>query len=636
MSGTDDDGSSGYVTVAVTPKPAFNLVFDGMTVAEEMGSPFLIELDMSSGTARGEIESTLGSSVTVTMTDATNKKTYFNGIIARAAFTGLSGGAYRYHIEVRPAVWLLTRKRDCRIFQNMSVWDIVNTIFKDNGFDVIDDKRQNQAGSTVLEYCVQYRESCFDFVLRLMEEYGLYFYFEHTPTEHKLVFADDPNSHTSIGKAIPFSYGQTEQRTVDDHVWELTSDLNVTPGAHTTTDYNFTTPSADLTTKALAPGEHPYGNFEIFDYPGLYDTVADGQKLADVRMQAHKAQMQIIDGRSNARGIRVGSKFSLEKTADSSMEKEYLVIRTKITLTLAEGASGTEGKHIDSHRVSFSAIPGSTPFRLEQKTPRPVIAGPQTAKVVGESGQEITTDQYGRIKVKFNWDRAPGADENSSCWIRVAQTWAGLAWGSMFIPRIGMEVVVVFLEGNPDRPLVTGVVYNANQTVPYALPDNKTRSTIKSNSSTGGSGFNELRFEDKAGSEEVFFQAQKDFNKTVLNNETSTITQDCSTTVKQGNHSLTVSQGNQSVTVSQGNHSLSISTGGSKTSTGQAIEMTANTSIKLTATTSIELTVGSNSIKIDQTGVTISGVKISGSATAQMALDGGAMMELTGGIIKIN
>jgi type VI secretion system secreted protein VgrG len=207
----------------------------------------------------------------------------------------------------------------------------------------------------------------------------------------------------------------------------------------------------------------------------------------------------------------------------------------------------------------------------------------------------------------------------------------------MFIPRIGMEVVVLFLEGNPDRPLVTGVVYNANQTVPYDLPGNMTRSTIKTNSSPGGSGFNELRFEDKAGSEEVFFQAQKDLNRTILNNETSTITQDSTTTVKQGNHaltvsqgnhSLTVSQGNQTVTISQGNHTLSISTGGSKTSTGQAIEMTANTSIKLTATASIELTVGGSSIKIDPSGVTISGVKISGSASA--------MMELTGGIIKIN
>jgi type VI secretion system secreted protein VgrG len=639
-----DDGSN-FVTVAISPDPGFPLVFDGMTATEELGRPFLIELDLSSGKARGNIESTLGSSVTVTMTDANSNKTYFNGILTRACFTGLNGGVYRYHAELRPWIWLLTRTRDCKIFQNKSAWDIINEVFKDQGFSAIEDKRQSQAGSTVLEYCVQYRESAFDFVTRLMEQFGIYYYFEHKNGEHKLMLSDDPNSHSSIGKALPFYFGQTEQRSVEDHVWEWTSDLHLRPGAHSYRDYNFTTPSADLTTKSLKPGDHQYGKFEIFDYPGLYDTVADGQKLADVRMQEYKARLQVFDGRSNARAIRAGVKLSLEKTADSALEQDYLVIRAVTNLTMAEGASDTRGQLVDSHRVSFSAIPGTTPFRLEQITPRPMIRGPQTAKVVGASGDEITTDQYGRIKVQFNWDRLGTSDENSSCWIRVAQSSGGAGWGSIFIPRVGMEVVVAFLEGNPDKPLVTGVVYNATQTVPYALPDNKTRSTIKTNSSTGGSGFNELRFEDKKDSEEVFFQAQKDYNKVVLNNETSTITKDSTTTIKEGNHSLTVSQGdqsttvsqgNQTITVSQGNHKLDVTAGGSKTTTGQAMEVTAGTSIKLTASTSIELVVGGNSIKIDATGVTITATKISGNASAQMALAGGTMMELTGGIIKLN
>ena len=214
---------------------------------------------------------------------------------------------------------------------------------------------------------------------------------------------------------------------------------------------------------------------------------------------------------------------------------------------------------MDTYRVTIRAMPGDLPFRLDRLTHRPLIRGPQTAQVVGKSGEEIDPDQYGRVKVKFHWDRSDTADDQRTCWIRVAQGSAGAGWGSMFIPRIGQEVVVEFLEGNPDRPLITGVVYNANLTVPYALPDNKTRSTIKTNSSTGGSGFNELRFEDKAGSEEVFFQAQKDFTKNVLNNETVTIHKDTTTTVETGDRKITVSQGGDTLTRFDRDHTITVS-----------------------------------------------------------------------------
>ena len=449
---TAPQNGTAYVIVTIDPDPGFTLVFDGMTATEELGRPFLIELNLSSGKASGNIKSTLGSSVTITMTDANSNNTYFNGILTRASFTGLSGGVYRYHVELRPWIWLLTRTSDCRIFQNKSAWDIINAIFQAQEFSAIEDKRQNQAGSAVLEYCVQYRETAFDFVTRLMEQFGIYYYFTHTASAHTLMLSDDPNSHSSIGKALPFYFGQTEQRSVEDHVWEWTSDLQLRPGAHSYRDYNFTTPAADLTAKSLQPGSHKYGSFEVYDYPGLYGTVSDGQTLADVRMQEHKTFVQVFDGRSNARSIRAGVKLSLENTADTALAQEYLVIRAVTNLTMAEGSSDTRGQLVDSHRVSLSAIPGTTPFRLPQTTPKPMIRGPQTAIVVGASGDEITTDQSGRIKVQFNWDRVGTNDQNSSCWIRVAQSWAGLGWGSIFIPRIGMEVVVSFLEGNPDRP----------------------------------------------------------------------------------------------------------------------------------------------------------------------------------------
>jgi type VI secretion system secreted protein VgrG len=262
-----------------------------------------------------------------------------------------------------------------------------------------------------------------------------------------------------------------------------------------------------------------------------------------------------------------------------------------------------------------------------------MIRGPQTAVVVGASGDEIYTDKYGRIKVQFPWDRLGNNDENSSCWIRVAQIWAGQSWGSIFIPRVGQEVVVEFLEGNPDRPIVTGCVYNATQTVPYTLPDNKTRSTIKTNSSTGGNGFNELRFEDKAGSEEVFFQAQKDYNKVVLNNETVNITQDTTTTVKQGNRSVTISQGNNSVTVSQGNNSVTVSTGNDSLTVSQgnhSITVTAGSST-VTAGQSITLKVGSSSITINASGVSISAGTFSVNATDVAQVQSGGFMSLEAG-----
>jgi len=672
MSDSAADSGSSFVTVSFSPDPGFSLVFDGMIVTEELGRPFLIDVDLSSGKGQGGLEKMLGSTATITMIDGAGAKTYFNGFVGRMLFVGMSGGVYRYKAELRPWIWLLGHTQDCKIFQNKSAWDIIQQVFSDNGFSAISDKRQNQAGSTVLDYCVQYRETSLDFVTRLMEQFGLYYYFTHTSSEHTLVIADDPNSHTSIGAAIPYMFGQTEQRAVQEHVWEWTSDLCFRPGTYSYTDYNFTTPSADLTAKSVQAGAHPHGSYEVYDYPGVYAVAADGQKLADVRMQDFKSRVQVFEGRTNARAVRSGVKVTLSGTVDTALAQEYTVVRAITTISMAEGGSDSRGQLVDSYRVNFTAITGSTPFRLELRTPKPMIRGPQTALVVGNSGEEITTDQYGRIKVQFYWDRVGTKNQDSSCWIRVAQTWAGAGWGAMFIPRIGMEVVVGFLEGNPDRPLVTGVVYNATQTVPYPLPDNATRSTVKTNSSKGGGGFNEWRLEDKKGSEEIFMQAQKDYNWNVLNNETGIVTQDQSITVQKGNRSITVSQGNETTTISQGNrsatvtqgndsttvsqgnrsvtvslgsdsttvsagnHSLAVSAGGSKTTTGQAFEVTADTQIKLTATAGITLTCGPCSISISPSGISISGPQIQASADASMSLSGGGSMSLTAGMISIN
>ena len=575
--------------------------------------------------------------------------------------------------------------QDCRIFQNKSVWDIITSVCRKAGFSDFTSKRQKSMGSQVLEYCVQYDESSLNFITRLMEQYGIYYYFEHSKDKHTVVFCDDPGSHTSVGAAIPFSPQQTGGRATEDHIWQWSSDLALVPGKVSFTDYNFETSSANLEARSTAPANHKYADFEMFRYPGLHGTASDGQALTDIRAQDLAAGRQILFGQSNSRRLYAGCKFTLSKFYQASENIEYLVVRAIYALELGEAQAETGGATRDTFRCVFEAIKGSSFFRLREITPRPLIRGPQTAKVVGEptgpATDDIVTDQYGRIKVRFYWARpetpsdqstADANDQKASCWIRVAQIWAAAGWGAMFIPRINQEVVVEFLEGNPDRPIITGCVYNDAQTVPYPLPDNKTRSTIKSNSSTGGNGFNELRFEDKAGSEEVFFQAQKDYNKVVLNNETVKITQDTTTTVLQGNRSITVdkknnsltvsegdnsltvttgkntttvqsdnaltvnqgnnavtvSQGNDSLTVSAGNHSITISAGSSTISAGQSITIKANESITLQ--------VGGNSITISTSGISISGIQISGTADATMSLDGGASLTLKGGVIAIN
>ena len=655
MSSTSSSTTT-YSNVTIDPDPGFTLLLDELTGTEELGRPFLYVAMMSSSKAKGDLLSLLGSKMTVSI--AQNKqgtKRYFNAIISRIEYAGTSGGAASYRVELRPWIWLLSHEQDCMIYQNKSPWDIITAIFKKAGFSDYQDHRRNSAGSTKLDYCVQYDESSFAFVTRLMEEFGIYYYYQHSSSSHTLVFCDDPNSHLSVGAAIPFQAQETELRMVEDHIWQWSSELAVVSGKVTYRDYNFTTPTADLTVRSTQTATHKYGAYEVYNYPGLYDTTANGQPLSDVRVQDIAARRKITFGSSNSRLLYAGCKFTLSKFYEESENAEYIIIGATYSLTIGEGMATSGEEMRDTFRCSFQAIKGDTNFRLDHVTPRPMIRGPQTAVVVGQSGDEIYTDQYGRIKVQFPWDRVGTKDQNSSCWIRVAQVWAGQGWGGIFIPRVGQEVVVEFLEGNPDRPIVTGCVYNASQTVPYALPDNKTRSTIKTNSSTGGNGFNELRFEDKAGSEEVFFQAQKDYNKVVLNNETVNITQNTTTTVKQGNRSVTISKGNNSFTVSQGtntvtiekdnsltvnqgNNSVTVSAGNDSLTVSQgshSITVSAGSST-ISAGKSITLKVGSNSITMDSTGVSISAAKFSVSATGQVSMSASAEMTLQGSMISIN
>ncbi len=602
------------VEVTFSPKPSFRLLFDGLHVEQELGRPFLIQLEVSSGTVKANAADLLGATCAIWLyeePDETEQNRYFHGIVTRVISAGLSGGAYRFKLEVRPWVWLLSQTQDCRIFQKMSAFQIVTKVFRDAGFSDFQDKRQGGAGDIQLEYCVQYRETSLDFVTRLMEQFGFYYHFTFDTSSHTLVIVDDPNAHPLLKGDLPFRYDQTEYRHVADHLWDWSSDLALLSGKWTFQDYNFTTPSADLTAKTVQMPTHKHNDHEIFEYPGPYDTASDGHRLSDVRMQAISGRRVVSAAQSNSRGLLCGWRFKMKDHPNQPLNRDYLAIRSSTSVGGIEGTPNPNAETLDTYRVQVHCIPADKPFRLERRTPRPMIRGPQTARVVGKPGEEITTDEYGRVKVRFHWDHSDTQDENRTCWIRVAQTWAGSGWGTLFIPRVDQEVVVEFLEGNPDRPLITGVVYNANNKVPYTLPDNKTQAGMKTSSSPGGSGANEFRMEDKAGAEEVYLHAQYDYKKEVKHDEKVTVTND---------RTHTVSTGNDKLTVSSGNHTLDVSAGTSA----------------ITAAQSITLTVGGNSIKIDTTGVTINGMKIDVQSTATMSLQAGASMTLQGATIAIN
>lgn len=631
MSGSLSDYAP--VKVSFSPDPGFDVVFDGLRAEEELGRPFCFELDVSSGKQQTNVSTLVGSHCSITMhkpTDDNQTDRYFHGVVSRISSAGLSGGAYRYKLELRPWIWLLSHTTDCLIFQKLSAFQIVTKVFRDAGFSDFEDKRQSGAGDTTLEFTVQYNETSLAFVTRLMEQYGFYYYFTYSQSAHTLVLVDDPNAHPMAPATIPYEFDKTEYRAVADHVWQWTADHHLNAGKWTSKDYNFETPNADTTGKTVKTAQHQFGSFEVYEYPGRYDDSSKGQRHADVRMQAVICRREIYAGQSNCRDLHAGFRFDLSGHPDNAANTDYLIIKSITTLGSAEGTPQRDADYMDTYRVDLQAIPGDTAFRLEQVTPRPMIRGPQTAVVMVDSGEEITTDQYGRIKVRFHWDRADvSQDTDRTCWIRTSQTWGGGSFGTMVIPRKGQEVVVVFLEGNPDRPLVTGVVYNANNSVPHALPDNKTRTVLKSASSPGGDGFNELHFEDKKGSEEIYMHAERDWRREIKHDEIATIENDRTVTINSGNDKLTVSSGDRTVTVSSGNDSLTVSSG------NHTITVSAGKS-SVTAAQSITLSVGGNSITIDTSGVKINGTQISVQSDATMSLQAGASMSLTGATISLN
>jgi type VI secretion system secreted protein VgrG len=497
-----------------TPLGKDVLLLRSMSGQEAISQLFTFELDLLSSDAVIKFEDIVGKRVTIRTRIGDDKERFFNGFISRFMQLGSDTGLANYRATMVPWLWFLTRTTDCRIFQNLSIPDIIKKIFSDLGFT--DHKFSLKGTYEPWDYCVQYRESDFNFVTRLMEQEGIFFYFEHEEKKHTLVIADTPSVHQPCPGQASVRWNPHGSKTFEESVvTSLELHQEFRPGKYALTDYNFETPSTSLyaqvqTTIQVADNT----KYEIYDFPGEYEKKAEGDALTKIRIQEEEAQQLEVTGSSTCRTFSPGYRFKLEEYMRKDMNKEYVLTEVQHQASVGDTyTSGEAGGMEDTYTNHFTCIPYTVPYRARRITPRPVVQGPQTAVVVGPAGEEIWVDKYGRVKVQFFWDREGKKDENSSCWVRVSQLWAGKQWGAMFIPRIGQEVIVEFMEGDPDQPIITGRVYNAELMPPYVLPDNKTQSGIKSRSSKGGSpdNFNEIRFEDKKGNEEVYIHAEKDW-----------------------------------------------------------------------------------------------------------------------------
>ena len=503
------------------------LLFRRMKGKEELGKPFEYELEVESIDDALSFSSVVGQHLAVHLELPGGSLRHFHGLVTRFAQADWSQRRAVYKATLHPSLWLLKRRAGCRIFQNQAVPQIVRTVLSEYGFPF----QESFSGSyPPREYVVQYRETDFDFVSRLLEQEGIYYFFRHEAAKHTLVLADSVGAHQKLPgyEEIPFYPPQEGERRERDHIdrWQVSHRIESI--AFSLRDHDFTKPRDTLEVKRAGGKEGSRSpELEIYDYPGGYVQPGEGERYARTRLEESLARQERADGAGNARGMCAGMLFTMREHPRRDQNREYLVVSATCELaeTAQESGSPSEGPVF---RCSFTALDRRTPFRPECSTPRPLVQGPQTARVVGKAGEEIWTDSYGRVKVEFHWDRASPGDEQSSCWVRVAQAWSGAGWGAMHIPRIGQEVVVHFLEGDPDRPLVAGHLYEAAHMPPYPLPANQTRSGFRSRSTKGGGAdnANEIRLEDEKGEEQLYLQAEKNYDLLVKNDASSTVGHD--------------------------------------------------------------------------------------------------------------
>lgn len=596
------------------------LLLKSLGGGEELGRLFDYQLQLASSDANIDLNQLLGKPMGLSVQLDGGGQRYFHGIVARCSQNIDTGQFASYEVTLRPWLWLLSRTSDCRIFQNLSIPQIIKQVFRDLGFSDFEDALSRPYREW--EYCVQYRETSFDFVSRLMEQEGIYYFFRHEKDRHVVVLADAYGAHSSVPgyASVPY-YPRDEQQRERDHMFDWHLAQEVQPGSLELNDYDFQRPSARIDVRSAMPRPHSAGDYPLYDYPGTYVQSSDGEHYAQTRIEALQSLHERIELSGNARGLGVGNLFSLTGFSRQDQNREYLIVSIRYYLvqeSLESGAGGGSAQ-FESH---LTCIDAQQSFRPLATTHKPMVQGPQTARVVGPAGEEIWTDQYGRVKVHFHWDRHDQSNENSSCWIRVSQAWAGKNWGSMQIPRIGQEVIVSFLEGDPDRPIITGRVYNAEQTVPYDLPANATQSGIKSRSSKGGSpaNFNEIRMEDKKGAEQLYIHAERNQDIVVEVNESHSVGNNRNKSI---GHDEYVTIGNKRTRIVQ--HVDELTVGEKKLdSVGQSYVIEVGERLRLVC--------GASILELNASGqINLCGVNISVHASADAEINTGGVLHLNNG-----
>jgi type VI secretion system secreted protein VgrG len=609
-----------------TPLGADKLLLMAMSGQEGVSQLFQFNLELVSEDGNISFDDIVGKNCTIRIKLAEEGKfRYINGHISRFAQVPSSSRMYHYQAELVPWVWFLTRASDCKIFQEKTVPDIIKKVFADLGFqDYADD---TQGSFDPWEYCVQYRETSFNFVSRLMEEEGISYYFRHEDGKHTLVMFNAPSAVKPCEHAEKVRYertgGEAHFRFDEDVVLDFRLEEELRTGKYTQTDYNFKTPHTSLlSTVASTVSIGGNSRFELYDFPGEYETKGQGEQWTKLRMEEEESPHRVGTGQSLVRAFTPGYKFELSNAARSSQNGMYMLTRVLHDATETEFHSG-EGSTF-KYTNQFTCVPAGAQYRPPRTTPKPLIHGMQTAFVVGPSGEEIYVDKYGRVKVHFHWDRVGKKDGTDTCWIRVAQPWAGKNWGHMWIPRIGHEVVVDFLEGDPDRPLIRCSVYNDDNMPPYTLPDFMTVSTMKSRSTKQGgtSNWNEIRMEDKKGSEQLFIHAEKDMDLSV-ENESRTHVQ-ARQHIQVDKDSKELLKANRHLHV-KGNHmeavdgDMSLKVNGSQQEkvgikyaqdVGQEIHLKSGMKVVIEAGMEITIKGAGGFIKIDPMGVTIVGTMV--------------------------
>jgi type VI secretion system secreted protein VgrG len=554
---------------------------------ESLCESFCYKIQFWSKDAGIDLSTLIGKTGHVELSNSINKKKRtFEGVIEFAQLCQADNTTEKplvlYEVHLYPLLNSIRYNNNYRIFQDEKTIDIIKKILSENAITALDSKVSSLAQSK-REYCVQYGESHFDFISRLMEEEGLFYYYSFDSGTHKLTLGEKNDHFKPDLGDIPYQKSAIHEGAPrEDSILYYSFIQKMVTHHSARADYNFLTAASKLYTKT--------GDASHYEYPGRFDILADGTTLTKRDQQSFAFDKKVLKGRGTVLGFHPGGVFQFNK-------KKYIIVDVEHTLEW----NLDKGTYLNS----FTAIPFDTDYRQLENTPKPKIYSNQTAIVTGKASEEIWCDEYGRIKVKFHWDQKGPSDEKSSCWIRVSQVWGGAGWGGLFIPRIGQEVIVTFLDGNPDRPLVIGCVYNSTHKPPY-LPDHPTYSTIKTQSSKNDSGFNELRFDDLKGSEEIYMHAQKDMVIDIIHNRTTTLEKgDDSLTLKEGNRTKLLTKGNETITLTKGNQSTTLTEGNQTTELTKGNQKTTldkgDQSVTLTdGNQTITLSKGNQSITLDK------------------------------------